>query len=151
MLSIDVIKSLIVEEYKKEKAKGTKLPKQAEELCKAIVEEQENKVIPTNPFIYVNEKKQEVVYTNENGKKFTAVCMKGDKFDVYIGASFALGYATYGSKTQYNKILGVNGGENMGIASLVNAYTRFGGKESFEKFVDEINVSKPKAKEEKTE
>ena len=144
MLDIMNLKKLIVEEYRREKAKGTKIPKFAEKLCQDITEEMENQIVPTKPFIYVNKKKGIVAYKNENGKEFKAVCMKGDKFDLYVGASFALGYANYGSKTQYNKVLGVNGGENMGIASLVNAYTRFGGKKEFEEYVNEINVTKEK-------
>ncbi len=151
MLDIMNLKKLIVEEYRKEKAKGTKIPKFAKKLCNEIEEELASNVEPIKPFIYVNEKKGAVVYVNENKKKFTATCMKGDKFDLYTGASFALGYAHYGDRFKYHENLGVSEGDNLNIASLANAYARFGGKESFEKYVDEINVTKPKAKEEKTE
>ena len=134
MFNILDLKKAIVQEFEKEQAKGTKLGKFVVGICEDIKTELEG----LNPIflLYINDKKKEVGLKH-NGKTYISKCHEKDKFDKYVGASIVLGYDYYGSKSQYNKALGV--GRNMfETASLVNAYTRFGGKKAFETYVDDL-------------
>ena len=134
MFNILELKKAIVEEFKKEQAKGTKLGKFVVGVCEDIEKELEE----LNPkfLLYINDKKNEVGLKH-NGQTYVSKCHKKDTFDKYVGASIVLGYDYYGSKTQYNKALGVDR-KMFETASLVNAYTRFGGKKAFETYVDDL-------------
>lgn len=117
---------------------------------KSIAHELVDKVIPTpikyKKIFYVQGKDTYFKVSNKEVYKTTCQEKKADK---YIGCAIVNGYYAYGSKIQFNKHLkdfyGCNE-KTIEQYALIDAYQRFGGKENFEKFVDDR--FRPKAKKE---
>ncbi len=117
---------------------------------KKLAHELVDKVIPT-PTKYENifyVQGNDTYYKVSNKEVYKTTCNE-KKFDKYVGCAIVNGYYHYGSKTQFNKHLKDFYGcdeKNIEQYALIDAYSRFGGKETFEKFVDDR--FRPKAKKE---
>ena len=129
------LKKAILEEYAKEQKKGTQLPKFVKQMCENIKTEVEE----SNPtfLLYYNEKKN-IIGLKHNGKEYKAKCSEEDTFDKYIGASIVLGLDYYGGKKSFIKALGGVDYREYPSMALANAINRFGSKQAFEEYVDEL-------------
>ena len=136
------------------------LTKDGNAVEKAIANKVEEKLFPKplrTPVLVVIEEHQKVIYRNEKGREYKAVCQEGDTFDKYVGASLVLGRAKYGNSKKFKKA--VNEWANQfGIVqepfeklALTFNYFQYGGKENFETFVDDLNVNKPRETNEETD
>lgn len=70
-------------------------------------------------------------------EKLSTVLSKGDKFNKYVGVALAFVGLDYKSKNAFRKAKNVGGYITNEAAALMMSYEAFGGKEAFEKYVDE--------------
>ena len=125
------------------------LSKDGNAIEKAIANQVNESLFPPQlrePVLVIIEEKGVVLYKNERGKQYKATCKEGDTFDKYVGASVVLGNAKFKSQKEFEKELTRMFGkfEKNDFERYALMYQRFqhGGKENFEKFVDNLNVRK---------
>ena len=117
------------------------IDKNGSEEEKAVAHELVDKVIPKpikyKKIFYVQGK--DTYFKVSNKEIYKTTCQE-KKMDKYIGCAIVNGYYAYGSKIKFNNHLkdfyGCNE-KNIEQYALIDAYSRFGGKENFEKFVDD--------------